>query len=219
MKQAIAGVDPATITAMLRTGALAIKPQDIGLTVAQCPQVWGLVMELGFAQVVASLVVLVDGSVSVYLSDGGGVIGCGLNSEVRTVARKMLQIAERTAVDCQPVTSHPLPSDSQVQFYLLTPGGIIGANASRCVLDEGAVELAELYYAGHGLIDVIELLGAGVDIIDEMRLAQNPSPVASNEAREVQADATGHPLNPFKARGRGCRILPSVGNAARRRHN
>jgi hypothetical protein len=226
MKKAIAGLEPATVAAMLRSGALAIKPQDIGLQSADCPPVWGVVVELGFAAAVASLVVLIDGSVSVYLSDGGGVIGCGLHPEVRDVATQMLKVAQHAVVNCEPTTSHPMPADSQVCFYLLTSGGIVGAQVSKFVLDEGAVELAELYYAAHGLIDIIELLGAGVDLIDEMRLAQSAITTAGREAgNEADANAaasidiSGSPLSEFKARGRACRILPYAGNAARRCRN
>jgi len=226
MTKAIAGLEPATVTALLRAGALAIKPQDIGLHSADCPPVWGLIMELGFADAVASLVVLIDGSVSVYLSDGGGVIGCGLHPEVRSLAARMLKVAQNAVANCEPMSSYPMPGDSQVCFYLLTLGGIVGAQASKFALDEGAVELTELYYAGHSLIDIIELLGAGVDLVDEMRLAQSAITIAGREAvndADVNGtagiDISGSPLGEFKARGRACRILPYAGNAARRWRN
>lgn len=219
MNKAVAGLDPATVTAMLRAGALAIKPQEIGLRTEDCPQVWGLMMELGYANVVASLVVLFDGSVSVYLSDGGGVIGCGLHPEVRSAASKLLCSAQRLASACRPASTFPMPADAQVCFYLLTVSGVVSMKLAKEVLDDGAVEFSEPYYAGLALIDIIELLGAGVDLVDEMRLTQSKLMQRAASNTEVSAspgvDAVGEP----KARGRACRILPYVGSAARRLHN
>lgn len=212
MKKTVAPLDPAKMTAMLRAGVLALEPTDIGLTAADTPPVWGMVMELREAEVVVSLVALVDGSVSIYLSDGGGVIGCGLHQDVRVAAAKMLRLAEPIVEFCTPASEQPLPDEHQVCFYLLTDRGILGCAASRADLDEGAVALAELYYAGHGVVGMVELLGAGVDLVDEMRLAEN---TAQRDAPLLGA-AVPPSAQQSKARGRGCRILPYVGNVVRR---
>jgi hypothetical protein len=219
MKKADAPLDPAGMTAMLRAGVLAIGPEDIGLTDATCPRVWGVMMELAEADIVVSLVALVDGSVSVYLSDGGGVIGCGLHPDVRVAAAKMLNVAEQVISQCAPVDCYPKPAEHQVRFYLLTNQGVLSGAAGRAELDEGAVALAELYYAGHGVIGMVELLGAGVDLVDEMHLIEN---AACREANAAGVDGAGESrtgVQELKARGRGCRILPYVGNVARRSQN
>ncbi len=212
MKKAVAPLDPAKMTTLLRAGVLALGPADIGLTAANTPSVWGVMMEFGDAEVVVSLVALLDGSVSIYLSNGAGVIGCGLHPDVRTAAAKMLRLAEPAMAFCAPAAEQPLPVEQRVCFYLLTQRGILGCDASRADLDEGAVALAELYYAGHGIIGMVELLGAGVDLVDEMQLAEN---AAQRDAPVVDADASPS-TQQSKARGRGCRILPYVGNAVRR---
>ncbi len=221
MKKMDAPLDPAKMTAMLRDGVLAIGPEDIGLTDANCPDVWGVMMELGDAGVVVSLVALVDGSVSVYLSDGGGVIGCGLHPDVRLSAAKMLRVAEQAVSQCEPTDQYPAPADGEVRFYLLTNQGVLSGTAERTELDEGAVALAELYYAGHGVIGMVELLGAGVELIDEMRLAENAAQRdATATGTDIDANVAGRiGIQEFKARGRGCRILPYVGNVVRRSQN
>ena len=201
MKKFVAPLDPAKMTRLLRDGVFALGAADIGLAESDTPPVWGIVMEWCQAEVVVSLVTLVDGSVSIYLSDGAGVIGCGLHSDVRAAAAKMLRLAEPAMGCCAPAGEQPLPGDDRVFFYLLTREGVLGGSADRVELDEGAVDLAELYYAGHGVIGMVELLGAGVDLVDEMRLAE------ADTAPSTQSPRT---------RGRGCRILPYVGNAVRR---
>ena len=218
MKNMDAPLDPAKMTAMLRDGVLAIAPEDVGLTTATCPPVWGAIMELAEAGVVVSLVALLDGSVSVYLSDGSGVIGCGLHPDVRAAASKMLRVAEQVADQCEPTEHHPAPFDHQVRFYLLSNQGVLGAVAERTELDEGAEALAELYYAGHGVIGMVELLGAGVDLVDEMRMAETAAQRdAGDNARADVEQRIG--VQELKSRGRGCRILPYVGSVARRSQN
>ena len=211
MTKAATPLDPVKMTAMLRDGVLAIGPEDIGLSPEDCPQVWGVLMELAETEVVVSLVALADGSVSIYLSNGAGVIGCGLHPDVRVAASKLLNIAARATEFCRPTTQYPMPDAGHVRVYLLTSQGILVGDATRDALDEGEVGLAELYYAGHGVIGVVELLGAGVDLVDEMRLAEG------TVRNDNQVGAEG--LQEFKARGRGCRILPYVGNVARRSQN
>lgn len=218
MKNAVAGLDPTAVTDLLRTGALAIKPEDIGLPRAECPQVWGVILELGYPTVVATLVVLLDGSVSVYLSNGGGVIGCGLHPEVRNAARILLQRSQNMAAFCQPTQLFPKPADDLVFFYLLTPQGVCTAQANRGQLDDGEIELAELYYAMLSLVDIVELLGAGVDLVDEMRLAECKFKQDQGASNDVSG-AVQMTANELQARGRACRILPYAGSAARRSRN
>ena len=216
MKNNDAPLDPATVTALLRANVFTLSPADIGLNLASCAEVWGIMMELGYSEVVASLAVLADGSASVYLSDGSGAVGCGLHPEVRDAATKMLLVAQRMMGNCQAVTDYPLPTESQVRFYLLTTHGIVSAAVPRAELDDGAVDLAELYYAGHGVIGMIELLGAGVDVVDEMRLAQ--SKVQPHHPAGAD-DVSGQTISGIQSRGRACRILPYVGSAVRRWHS
>jgi hypothetical protein len=211
MKNASAPLHPAKMTAMLRAGVLAITPEEIGLSAADCPPVWGILMEFAEAEVVISLAALADGSVSIYLSDGAGVIGCGLHPDVRLAAVKLLQTAEQATHLCAPTHDYPQPEVNQVCMYLLTDHGILCGAAARQDLDAGVAGLAEVYYAGHALIGMVELLAAGVDLIDEMQLAEN----ANRE--DVEAAAEGAPE--LKTKGRRCRILPYVSQLARRSQN
>ena len=213
MKNNEAPLEPAAISAMLRNNVFNLKIEDIGLTREKSPLVWGVMMELGYQDVVVSLVALADGSCSVYLSDGSGAVGCGLYSEVRQSAANMLTVAQRMLSQCQPTIVYPVPVESQARFYLLTGKGVYTTNASRHEMDEGAKEIAELYYAGHSVIGMIELLGAGVDIVDEMRLTQAELSKPNTDTDTSGSHATS------RSRGRTCRILPTAGSAVRRWHN
>jgi hypothetical protein len=67
----------------LRTRILDLDPASAGL--AQGPQhqvVWGALMETGYLRGTATLVTLADGTTSLYLSTGGGIIGGGFRADV-----------------------------------------------------------------------------------------------------------------------------------------
>jgi len=64
--------DPAETIRGLRQHALTVSAADLGLgPTADRPQVWGVVMETGYPEAVATLVVLGEGTTSLYFSNGG----------------------------------------------------------------------------------------------------------------------------------------------------
>lgn len=169
---------PAELTALLRTGLLALKPEDIGFSTHQCPAVWGMMIECGLPNLVVSLAALLDGSVSVYVSDGGSLIACGLHPTIRLAAHRLLCSAISEAHVHPIVKSYPLPEDGQVCFYLLTTTGVRLAQVERSRLEEGEVELAELYHEGYNILAMIDALGAGHGLADEIAWVQeHPEPV------------------------------------------
>ena len=63
---------PADIYTQLRARAIDAKTSDLGLSPDPSAPIYGVVMETGFAEATATFVCLGDGSVSLYLSTGGG---------------------------------------------------------------------------------------------------------------------------------------------------
>src|SRR5512140_657648 len=62
----------------LRMNALTRGPAEFGISRDRYPEdVWGILVEIGLEEGSLSLVVLADGSTSLYFSSGGGVIGAG----------------------------------------------------------------------------------------------------------------------------------------------
>jgi hypothetical protein len=193
--------DPVQIVDLLRTRIFALTVQELELDPQTCPTPWGVMMEIGYEEEAVTLVVLADGSVSIYLRSGKGRIGCGLNAEVRTAGMRMLRLAREPAASELAQRPYPPPSDGQVCFYFHTLAGLRSINAPRAPLDDGVIELAELYYAGHAVIDMIELTGAGQLITDAIEDA----------AASVRSATSAQPTE-----SKRCRILPYVGSVARR---
>lgn len=140
----------------LRRQALTVDPEELDLaSTAQHPCVWCLLMETGVGERTASLLAVVDGTVSLYFSTGGGVIGAGGVDAVRAAALEMIKVAEEFVDQMEPTTEYPLPADGMVRFYLRTFSGTFTAEAEGIALGRGATPLAPLFIAGHTVISAI----------------------------------------------------------------
>jgi len=79
--------DPADVLGEMREQVFSTRPQTIDVAPASDQtRIWVVVMETGYPEAVASLVVVADGTTSLYFSNGGGIIGAGEHSSVRTAA-------------------------------------------------------------------------------------------------------------------------------------
>jgi hypothetical protein len=113
-------------------------------------------METGLARGgVYSLVVLADGTTSLYFSTGGGIIGAGEHASVRQAAAAMLTEANRLRSETKLTESTPLPSSGQVVFYLLSNTGTLTGSGAEAELGGGKGQLSPLFFAGHNVIGEI----------------------------------------------------------------
>ena len=110
---------------------------------------------------VATLVAFDDGTTSLYLSSGGGIIGAGAHETVKQAAARFREtaIAERTRFG--PPTQFALPSDSRTVFYLVT---------DTETLSTGPITNAELQQGTHPLA---RLAGQAQAVIGAVREATN----------------------------------------------
>lgn len=135
---------------------LATSPRDLGLTpTKEHPRIWGILMETGYPEAAVTLVALLDGSVSLYFSNGVGMIGAGEHAPVRRVAIRFIGTAESYVEAFNTTTEYPLPETGRVRFYLLTYSGILAGDFDENLLGEGGHKLSKLFYAGHDVITAI----------------------------------------------------------------
>ena len=156
---------PADIYAGLRNRALSITPEELGLAPdAQAP-IYGVVMETGFPDSVATFVCLGDGTVSLYTSRGGGVIGGGQHEGVRAACLEMFAFANRYAQEflaaAPPAPTRPLPTPGKVRFYLLTSRGVHGAKCSEQELVEQRDPFSRLFVACNRVMTALRQIEAG----------------------------------------------------------
>jgi hypothetical protein len=143
--------DVADVYAGLRDQVLHLKPGagDVSATVI------AVLMETGYPEAVATLVAVADGTVSLYFSNGGGVIGAGAHDGVRSVARTLLSSAETYVSRASETDSFPLPSKGHVRFYLVTTQGTFTIEAPESDLGLRRHEFSPLFHDAHALIAAI----------------------------------------------------------------
>lgn len=148
--------DPAEAVRALRQQALTIDAAQLGLAPdARRAHVWGVVMETGYPEAVASLVVFADGTTSLYFSNGGGIIGAGEHASVSAASEALLTAAEAHLARLTPVGATPLPAVGRVRFHVRTFTGTLGAEVSEAEAGEGQHPLSPLFYAAHEVITAV----------------------------------------------------------------
>ncbi|MCA9393751.1 MAG: hypothetical protein KC900_06070 [Candidatus Omnitrophica bacterium] len=138
----------------MRNQALNLEPEDIGVHPSKdLKHVYGILMEIGHPDGVVTLIVLADGTVSLYYENGGGLIGAGGEAEVHKAAEEFLKVVEGHHRHFQEAHVGKLPEDGQVLFYVLTyRRGILTGEASETKLGDKTHGLTEVFFAGHNVI-------------------------------------------------------------------
>jgi hypothetical protein len=142
-----------TVSAGLRSLILNLSASEIGLDNISFRQpVWGIVMETGMDGGFYTLVVLADGTTSIYFSNGGGIIGSGQDKEVRKQSEQFLDWANRLIDSSASDSSISAPANGQTKFFFLTFDGRRVYEAAEDDLGEQRDALSPLFHAGHAVI-------------------------------------------------------------------
>jgi hypothetical protein len=150
--------EPVTIFKNLRDTLLSMSPARLGVFRSEAlPNVWGVLMETGYAPAVVTLVSLADGTTSLCFGSGGGVIGAEKHTTVREATAAFIAAAEHHRDKLAPTDSFPLPDVDRVRFYVLTFTGTLTAEAGERELGKRTHELSALFYAGHDVITQIRV--------------------------------------------------------------
>ena len=149
-ESATPGRDPAEVTGKLRAQLLHGTAAEF--SIEPVAGVWGVLMEIGYPDAAATLVALGDGTASLYLSSGGGVIGGGPHPSINAAARRLVGLAGGHLTKMSPTSAFPLPASGEVTFYVLTTKGVLKTGAPEEALGSGNHPLSELFFAGHDVI-------------------------------------------------------------------
>jgi hypothetical protein len=143
----------------LRDKALKVTAEELSLApTAAHLNVWGVLMELGYPQATATLAVFADGTSSLYISTGGGVIGAGEHKPVRDESEKFLFAAQGLLQHFEPAVETPYPEPKRVRFYIRTFETTLTAEADEQELGRNLHELGPLFRAGHAVITQMRLI-------------------------------------------------------------
>jgi hypothetical protein len=144
-------------TALLRQQVLS---REILKQAGPAPGIRCVVYDRHVGNGIATLVSFDDGTTSLYLSSGGGVIGAGAHDPVRRAAQLFREEAARVAGSFQPTgDEYPLPADGRAVFYVIT---------DSATLTSGPLLSSELVSGKHPLA---ALARRAQDVITEIRKA------------------------------------------------
>jgi hypothetical protein len=165
--------------AALRMRALSVKPADVGLATSTEPStVVGLLMEFWATRATVSLVALVDGSTSLYFSNGGGLIGNGAHPAVAEATAHLVALAQQYKSQIQQTTSFPTPTPGRVRFFLMTSTGVLTAETDEDSLLQGADRFSALFLQGQHVMEEV------------FKASENPAQVADATSKRPQSAET-----------------------------
>jgi hypothetical protein len=142
----------------LRSQVLALDPATVQIPDGHWQGAYVALMETGLEKGTATLVAVADGTVSLYTSTGGGVIGAGQYLSVRDAAERFLRAAAELSPAMQHTTDFPRPVPGSVRFHVRTPQGDVSAGVVESVLRARRHALGPLYVAGQDVITEIRQL-------------------------------------------------------------
>ena len=148
---------PNAVYSGLRQQALARKGADIGITPSADAPAWGVLMESRYKSVTMTLMALGDGTTSMYLSNGGGVIGGQGHEAVRHVNAAFLNQANQSLSHLKRCETFPIPELGQTIFYVLTDSGVLTGSGADDHLANGNHQLSTLFHAGHAVINQLRV--------------------------------------------------------------
>jgi hypothetical protein len=141
----------------LRKQALELKPSQ--LHVEGKTSVLAVLMDMGLEGGVVSVVAVADGTASMYISNGGGILGSGEHDSVKTSAHAFISEAGKHLPELKLVTSFPVPNPGNIIFYIVTPDGVYASSQRPGTdIEQSGDGLFKLYVGGQALITQIRLI-------------------------------------------------------------
>ena len=96
-----------------------------------------VLMDVAMANGVATVVAFWDGTVSLYTSKGGGMLGLGGYPGPRQAGAKLIESAPKFIESCEPTMTYPLPSAGRTRFYFVGSDVVLTAEANSEELAQG----------------------------------------------------------------------------------
>ncbi|MFM7850553.1 MAG: hypothetical protein ACKO96_01235 [Flammeovirgaceae bacterium] len=142
----------------LRAQVFSSTPEQIGLTTTTDEKPYAIVMDMGMGEDgTATLVSIIDGNASMYLSSGGGVIGGFAHETVRKASIDFVNMGQDYFTKMSPVDSFPLPKGDNVRFYILTNKGKYSVEEKFEKIENEKSDWLQLFYEGNKVITELRM--------------------------------------------------------------
>ena len=143
----------------LRSQVLTLEPRTAGLRpTEELPDVWGVLLETGYPEGSSTLVAFADGTTSLYLSSGGGIIGGGEHDQVATATKRLVAAAQHQLEMFDPAEDLAVPTDGVATIRVLTFAGPLASSAPEDDFGEGRHPLSGVFHTAHEVITELRLI-------------------------------------------------------------
>lgn len=142
----------------LRQNILNLDPKTIGLSSSSPNKIWAVLMETGYPEAVVTLVTIADGTVSLYFSNGGGIIGLGPHDGPRKACFDLLAGSSKFLTYASPTKEFPLPKPGYTRFYFMTYNGAFTTESKENDLGNNRLPLSPLFHKAHEVITQARLV-------------------------------------------------------------
>ncbi len=146
----------------MREMAFNVKPADLNLKQEKPDQIYAVFMETGYEEAVLSLRCFAEGTISIYFSKGGGMIGIGEDQAARKTGLYFIKDAENYLKLSKLTTDYKLPEPGKTIFYILTFKGVYTYECPEKDLGNNKSEFSPLFFRAQDVITQAR-------IIDEKR--------------------------------------------------
>lgn len=171
----------------LRSHVLNLKPAEVGEK--DDSTILAVVMETGFPEGAYTLVATIDGSASLYLSNGGGTIGAGGHPEGSMALKALISDAAKYVGKMTTTKDTPFVMPGMTTFYVVTGKGIMSSTAKENDFEKNRHALSPLFYKAHELISVIR----AIDAANPKKTGSQPGTKIGHGADDKTPEATQPP--------------------------
>jgi uncharacterized protein len=142
-----------------RKQALTRRSADLGLKRVPGRPAWGVIMEIGSAEGVTTLVATDDGAVGLFTDHRADDISFAKSEWPHRTGARFVGAAGDCLFECSPAWAYPKPDPGMIIFYPLTYDGVMTAQARADELVAGGdAPLSALFYAGHDVLTLVRLV-------------------------------------------------------------
>jgi hypothetical protein len=120
-------------------------------------------MEWVFKTVTLTLMTVADGTTSLYVSNGGGVLGGNRDEAVQRASANLLAQVNSHFEYFKTCETFPGPEPNQTVFYIITDSGVLCGDGFTGDLGYRRHPLSPVFHAGHALLTQLRLASEAAD--------------------------------------------------------
>lgn len=143
----------------MRLNLLSSKSKDFLDAALHPEKPWAILMETAYEEATVSLVCLIDGTTSLYFSNGGGVIGAGEDPNISNMSSIMVDSAPFFFLPyTKPADTEKFsyPSKNHVHFYFITDERVLlSEQFEEELIGNNQCGFSPLFHFAHNIIETI----------------------------------------------------------------